>query len=128
MTENNWHYFSPDEVKNLDLEFVALLDQARHIAGVPFIISSGYRTPEHNGSVGGVDGSSHCSGLAVDLVVNDSRQAGLILKGLRAVGLNRIGHYYIKGFDGVLSWAHIHVDNDKSKDQDVAWAKLEHWV
>ena len=66
--------------------------------------------------------------MAVDLVVNDSHTAGLILSSLRKVGLNRIGHYYIRGFDGILTWSHIHVDNDKSKPQDVTWAKIEVYV
>ena len=128
MNESPWHYFLEDEVKGLDKEFVALLDNARHIANVPFIISSGYRTPEHNADVGGVNNSAHCTGHAIDLVVNDNMVAGSILKGLYSVGLTRIGLYFIKGFDGVMSWSHIHVDNDKTKPSISAWSKLEHYV
>ena len=62
---------SPDEAGSgfkMNYNFVELLDQARGMAGCPFRVSSGYRTKEHNLKVGGRVGSSHCKGLAVDLV------------------------------------------------------------
>jgi zinc D-Ala-D-Ala carboxypeptidase len=127
-TPSIYHYFTDEEIKSLDKEFVALLDQARHLAGVPFVISSGYRTPEHNADVGGANDSAHCKGLAIDLVVTNDISAGCILKGLYAVGLTRIGLYFIKSYDGVLGWSHIHVDNDKSHTPIAAWSKLEHYV
>ena len=43
---SNYKYFRDEEIKNLDLEFVAMLDKARHVSGVPYTITSGYRTPE----------------------------------------------------------------------------------
>ena len=50
-------YFRPQEFDSPDApgtgdkmyrEFVKMLNQARHVAGVPFKISSGYRTKEAN--------------------------------------------------------------------------------
>lgn len=127
-----YHYFTNDEAKNMNKEFMATLDRARAISGVPYIITRGYSTPDHNFAVGGVSDSAHCNvdkmgnpdSLAIDLLVSDDHQASLILKGLKAVGFNRIGIYF--RLNGVgLVWSHIHVDDDLSKPQDVTWAKLD---
>ena len=69
LTYFNFEEFdSPDEIGSglpkcqggkMDLDFLHKLDEARTIAGVPFKITSGYRTPEHNAICGGRVGSSH---------------------------------------------------------------------
>ena len=43
--------------KLMDKRFLELLDNARDIAGVPFKITSGYRTKAHNREVGGLMGA-----------------------------------------------------------------------
>ena len=57
----NLNYFSlsefdchslPDSGKNMDSNFLYKLDHARELAGIPFKITSGYRTKEHNEQVG----------------------------------------------------------------------------
>ena len=63
----------PNSGINMDKTFLQMLDDARGIAGIPFKINSGYRTPEHNKKVGGKlktptsKGSSHMYGLAADI-------------------------------------------------------------
>lgn len=111
-TMPTYTYFKPSEVINLKPEFVTKLDKARGIAGVPFIISSGYRDPAHNQEVGGVKDSAHETGLAVDLVVKDSVSGGKILLALAQAGLTRFGFYK----DG-----HIHVDMDLTKPHPCYW-------
>lgn len=108
---------SPDEVgsgKKMDSKFLEKLDYARHNAGIPFKINSGYRTVEHNRNVGGRSsalGSSHLKGLAADIQCLGSRQRAIIIKSLIEVGINRIG----------IGETFIHCDVDKRKDQDVIW-------
>ena len=51
------------------------LEQARKLAGVPFIITSAYRCEEHNKSVGGKANSAHLRGYAVDLKITSSSNA-----------------------------------------------------
>jgi uncharacterized protein YcbK (DUF882 family) len=88
-----------------------LMDRARGIAGVPFVVNSGSRCPEHNKKEGGEPTSSHVNGLAVDIRVNGSGARYKILHAMMAVGLNRLG--VAKGF--------IHCDIDNSKSPNVLW-------
>lgn len=87
------------------------LNQAREIAGVPFVLNSAFRCPEHNFDVGGSDTSSHMAGVAVDIKCDQSRERYLILNALFAVGFNRIG----------IGKTFIHVDDDLTKPAGVVW-------
>jgi len=105
---------SPDKPGSghlMDEQFLFKLDDARGIAKVPFIITSAYRTPDHNEMVGGVDSSSHTRGHAVDIACRDSRTRWLIINALMLVGFNRIG----------IADSFIHVDDDPTKAENVVW-------
>lgn len=103
------HEFS--DFSKMDPELLRRLDKAREIAGIPFKITSSYRSPAYNASVGGVANSSHTKGLAVDISCTDSRQRFLMLKALIEVGFNRI--------ELAPTW--LHVDMDTTKDANVAF-------
>ena len=68
----NWEYiehFTRDEFGHADgvepdWDLVMRLDQARAIAEIPFVITSGIRSDEHNAMVGGSPSSSHLTGNA----------------------------------------------------------------
>jgi uncharacterized protein YcbK (DUF882 family) len=107
---------SPDEIgsgDNMCLSFLSKLDQAREVAGIPFKVNSGYRTPAHNTKVGGVKSSSHmnipCN--AVDIHVKGSVERYKILEAAIIVGFNRIG----------IGKNFIHLDTDESKSQEIVW-------
>lgn len=107
-------FASPDEIgsgSKMNKTFLEKLDYARHNAGVPFVITSGYRTEERNKLVGGRVGSSHLKGLAADISYTGSRERFLIINSLLDVGINRIGIH--KSF--------IHCDVDNLKDSKVIW-------
>lgn len=105
-------YFKPEEFKmdgrvvfkKMDPDFLALLDQCREIAGVPFIISSCWRSKEKNKKVGGAPGSMHLKGRAVDIIctVGDSRAK--VMKAALGLGLSV----------GVMPNA-LHIDNRESQ-------------
>ena len=117
-----WIHFSDNEVRGLKDEFVAKLDKARGLAGIPFVITSGFRTPEANQSViGAVADSSHLKGLAVDLRVRSSSEAALIVDSAKASGIDRRGIYV----DSYLNPRHIHVDVDPDKVAEVLFVKKE---
>ena len=105
---------SPDELNSgfkMNIQFLELLDFARELAGIPFKISSGYRTEKHNALVGGRVGSSHLKGLAADIHYSNSSERYLILSSLIQCGARRIG----------LGKTFIHVDVDEAKSQNVMW-------
>ena len=111
---------SPDEVgsgSNMDATFLEMLDDARGWAGIPFKITSGFRTPSHNAYVGGVlpnpdkgiKGSSHMYGYAADIACNNSSDREIILNALIEAGFRRIG----------IAKTFIHADNDPDKNPSV---------
>lgn len=99
---------SGEEMKSSTLQ---MLERAREIAGVPFVINSGYRTPSHNRKVGGVSSSSHTKGYAVDISARSSSEKYVILDALLNAGFNRIG----------VGNSFIHADNDPAKPKNVIW-------
>ena len=87
------------------------LDAAREVAGLPFVINSGYRCPDHNRAVGGVADSAHTRGYAVDIRCAGSRERFAMLRALLEVGFRRI--------ELAPTW--LHVDCDPGKPRDVAF-------
>lgn len=104
-------YFKEIDDGNMNQEFLLKLDEARERAGIPFVINSAYRSPEHNAKIGGKPNSSHLKGLAVDISVTNSRQRFIVLNALLNVGFTRIG----------IADTFIHVDLDNGKSKDVIW-------
>ena len=102
-------YFKEIET-NMSKEFLFVLDEAREIAGIPFIINSAYRSPEHSLSIKNPS-SSHIKGLAVDIKATDSKTRFKIVQALMTVGFTRIG----------IADTFIHVDLDLDKTQNVIW-------
>ncbi len=105
---------SPDELgsgEKMSSELLEILDGMRDEAGFSFRITSGYRSKAHNKKVGGVEGSSHRKGLAVDILCVDSRKRFKIIELAIAYGITRIG--IRKDF--------IHLDIDDDKAPSVVW-------
>jgi zinc D-Ala-D-Ala carboxypeptidase len=107
---------APGSGAKMDKEFLALLDEARHLAGVPFKVNSGYRTQAHHNSLAKkgfktAKNSAHLRGFAADIHAPDSRTRYAILQALIKVGFNRIG----------VANTFIHVDNDPSLPEEVIW-------
>lgn len=102
-----YKYFSPAEVSQFKLhtELWEILDRAREIAGVPFIITSGLRTQEENRRVGGKANSSHLRGLAVDLSCNDNFKRTAMLQGL--IEVRKTTPFFLE-----ITPRHLHIDID----------------
>jgi zinc D-Ala-D-Ala carboxypeptidase len=69
---------TPDQkvIDNL-IRVAATLERIRTLVGKPIIVSSGYRSPEVNKSVGGAADSAHVQGLAADINVPGMKPATL---------------------------------------------------
>jgi len=111
----NYSEFDSPDLKGsgnkMDAKLLMMLDRVRDIVGEPIIITSGFRTLEHNKAIGGVDGSSHTKGLAVDIAIRNSRMRFKLINAILQVGINRIG----------IADNFIHIDIDPNKDKDVIW-------
>ena len=97
--------------KNVNSELKIMLDTARGIAGIPFVVNSGARCEEHNAKVGGSKTSSHLTGLAVDIAVQNIGVRYKMLSALLQAGFNRIG----------IADTFIHVDIDRNKPAHAIW-------
>jgi zinc D-Ala-D-Ala carboxypeptidase len=86
----------------MDKAFLTILDNIRHDCGFPFVITSAYRTPQHNKDVGGAINSAHLRGHAVDVRCTDGAQRLAIVQNAIKHGIKRIG--IAKNF--------VHLDND----------------
>ena len=95
---------------DMDMDFLRKLDIARETAGIPFIITSGYRCEKHNRAVGGSPTSTHPEGIAADILCDDSVKRFKIINALLAVGFKRIG----------IGKDFIHVD-DKQTVISIIW-------
>lgn len=98
--------------KPMDVAFVARLEGARKLAGVPFAIQSGYRCPEYNATLkGAVEDSAHTKAMAADVACNGSGERYDIVSGALLAGFRRIG----------IGKTFVHLDTDPEKPQDVIW-------
>lgn len=110
------NYFTRSELEcpcchrcKTDDKFVDMLNYARSIAKIPFVITSGYRCEEHNKEVGGTANSAHTRGLAVDIKAANSTKRFIIVNALLRAGFKRIG----------IGKTFVHCDADSSLPQVV---------
>lgn len=100
-----WPYFSFDELKCkccgkmlMDDDFMKKIVQIRMAAGFPFIVTSGYRCPEHNAKVSSTGQTGpHTTGRAIDIAVHHQKAHALICLattyGITGIGVNQKGNY-----------------------------------
>lgn len=95
----------------MDPGTLAKFDLARHIAGVPFVMTSTIRCRAYNRQLEASGTSSHLGGFAGDISVLSSRRRFRTLHGLIAAGFTRIG----------IGRTYIHADDDLHKEPGVIW-------
>ena len=89
----------------IDPDLIELLYEARMQAGIPFVVTSGYRCAAHNGHVGGVSGSAHTTGKAADIRAVSMVPRMKILDAMLRSGFPRVG----------IAREFVHVDVDWEK-------------
>lgn len=99
-----WKNFSPRELAckgtgSIRVDEVALdkLQELRDKLGIPLLVTSAYRSPEHNKHVGGAKNSYHMKGVAFDIRMENQDPHGFELAA-RGVGFRGIGYYPKQGF------------------------------
>jgi uncharacterized protein YcbK (DUF882 family) len=121
-----WEYFTYEEFdspdapgsarKHMNVHFINSLEYAREDAGIAFVITRGYSTPEYTDELiargyATSRKSSHCKGMAADIRAINSPERYIILCALINEGFTRIG----------IGPDFIHVDCDESKADGVVW-------
>ena len=114
---SEYKYFSLDEFKcretgenEIKHEFVEKLDELRELCGFPFIITSGYRSPNHSIEKAKSNPGTHAQGIACDISVTSGVDRMKLVK--NAISLNFSGIGVAKDF--------VHVDIRESAS--VMWA------
>lgn len=88
------------------------IDKMREYCGFPFVITSGYRTPEYNATLkDSVEDSAHCNGLAIDIACPDSSKRMKMIESAFEQGIKRVG----------IGSNYLHFDIDDTKPQKVIW-------
>ena len=107
-------WFRDDEFKcqcncgmDVKQELKDALEDAREIAGVPFVVTSGARCLSHNRKIGSKDTSSHVKGLAADIKYQDDLHLTRIVHALSRCGFTRIG------VNEKLKFIHCDIDREK---------------
>lgn len=95
----------PTLVNNLQ-QLLSALNQFRSVYGKPMIVTSGYRTPEHNASVGGAPNSAHIFCMAADFSDPDRKLAEFCLANLDL--LEKCG-LYMEDPSFTPNWVHLQI-------------------
>lgn len=64
---------------NMEALIDNVMDPVRERLGKPIVVNSGFRCPRHNSYVGGVAGSQHVRGEAIDCRCEDNRKLAKII-------------------------------------------------
>jgi uncharacterized protein YcbK (DUF882 family) len=88
----------------INIDLVKALQNLRDLAGVPLVISSGFRCNTHNRNVGGVSNSQHVTGFGVDVLIPEGFTIGKIEELARRVQSFKMG-----GIGLYSSWIHLDI-------------------
>lgn len=88
----------------MDEDFLQSLDYLRELCGFPFVITSGYRSPNHSIEKAKTTPGTHAQGVAVDIKVDNGAQRMRVVEEAINIGFSGIG--VAKGF--------VHVDARKT--------------
>lgn len=113
-------YFSDEEFKacspsctkeQCNPDSLLRLDRARSISGVPFVLSSAYRSRSWELSKGRSGNGAHTEGRAFDVLCNTSRERWSIVFGALSAGFKRIG----------IAKTFIHLDDSPNLPSPCIW-------
>lgn len=102
----------PESHLNEALTLLEIINTLQSELKVPFIMTSGYRTPEHNKAIGGSPNSAHCLGMAIDIADKD----GFIKMKCRENDYSLLKKHQLYMEDGSVAktWAHLTTRPPKS--------------
>lgn len=116
-------YFSEKEFQNctpkcslqdMRQETMDMLDKAREIAGIPFVLNSAFRSVAWDKAKGRSGRSAHTTGSAVDIRCHNGQTRFKVVDALYKAGFRRIG----------IEGSFVHADNSNDipyHTQDTMW-------
>jgi hypothetical protein len=114
---SKWKHFTKEECVGVLDDVMFKLDRARELFGYPIVITSGFRTPEHNEEIGGTKDSEHIFGRAVDIQApTDPYVREKLCWALGLAGFSRLE----------ICKRHFHVDVSKTKPSPCFWEGTDH--
>lgn len=115
-------YFKPQEIAcrgtglvlltPVSIDALKRLDDLRRVMGHPLIVTSGYRSPQHNRAVGGAKASKHMEGIAFDVSMANADPHRFEAEA-RKLGFTGIGLYPPQKPTGAKGF--IHIDTRKGQ-------------
>jgi zinc D-Ala-D-Ala carboxypeptidase len=109
-------HFSEDELKcrhcgkeGMDTRFMEMVEALRVEVNFPMIVTSAYRCPEHDASIGGK--GNHPKGRAIDILIHGAKAFVLVKKALE-IGFTGIGLRQ----SGPRDVRFVHLDNFKQSE------------
>jgi zinc D-Ala-D-Ala carboxypeptidase len=94
----------------MDEDFLIKLDDLRHACGFPFIITSGYRSPQHSIEMRKTKAGTHSKGIASDIRIHSGSEGFVIVSKAIKAGFRGIG----------VAKTFIHLDTRKT--MPVIWS------
>lgn len=101
----------PCEKSDMHPETLCKLNNARHLAGIPFVLTSAYRSPAHDKSKGRSGTGAHTLGRAGDIAYTTMHELFLIIDAALKAGFTRIG----------IAKSFVHLDDSPNHVQGVIW-------
>lgn len=98
------------KMSDVNEESLRKLDAARRIAGIPFVITSAFRTSAQNSAANGAKNSAHLRGRAFDIKVSAATRF-IVVKSAIDAGFTRIG----------VSTNFVHMDDDLTLPSPRLW-------
>ena len=111
--------------KNMDIQFLRFINELRKRCKFPFVVTSGYRTPEYHKSLTDrgyhtSPTSAHLKGLAADIVMTDSKKRARIV--YEAMNLcSELSLPFRVGLAGKSKGNFAHIDIDETKKSPKIW-------
>ena len=107
----------------IDTTLLSFIQWLRTFLGVQIVVNSGYRSVAYNKKVGGVEGSRHCYGQAIDFTLNSEGRTKYNIMKVASI-IEDVLYYRNHGWgmeidihpkDGQNGWGYIHIDCRKEK-------------
>ena len=111
--------------KNMDDHFLRFINELRKRCKFPFVVTSGYRTPEYHKSLTDrgyhtSPTSAHLKGLACDIVMTDSKKRARFV--YEAMNLcSELSLPFRVGLAGKSKGNFAHIDIDETKQHPKIW-------